>query len=157
MNCSPSRSAWSAPPGHLPRRLRLDAASVVVAGAEIAASDSIEYITSLVSKSLVGADISGGGKRFRLLETTRAYALEKLAERGEFEFAARRHAEFCRQLFERAEAEWEARPTAEWLADYGWQIADVRAALDWAFPTAAIWKGVWRSPSPRCLCGYSSH
>ncbi len=116
-----------------PGGFALDAASVVVAGAEIAASDAIEYIMSLVSKSLVGADISGGGKRFRLLETTRAYALEKLAERGELEFAARRHAGFCRQLFERAEAEWEARPTAEWLADYGWQIADVRAALDWAF------------------------
>ncbi len=116
-----------------PGGFTLDAASDDVAGAEIAASDAIEYITSLVSKSLVGADISGGSKRFRLLETTRAYALEKLAERGEFELAARRHTEFCRQLFERAEAEWEVRPTAEWLADYGWQIADVRAALDWAF------------------------
>jgi predicted ATPase/DNA-binding winged helix-turn-helix (wHTH) protein len=116
-----------------PGGFALDAASDVAAGAEIAALDAIEYITSLVSKSLVGADISGGSQRFRLLETTRAYALEKLAERGEFELAARRHAEFCRQLFERAEAEWEARPTAEWLADYGWQIAGVRAALDWAF------------------------
>ena len=139
-----------------PGGFALDAASDVATGAEIAASDAIEYISSLVSKSLVGADISGGSKRFRLLETTRAYALEKLAERGEFELAARRYAEFCRQLFERAEAEWEARPTAEWLADYGWQIADVRAALDWAFsnggdPEAGVALAVAAVPS-----GYSS-
>jgi predicted ATPase len=36
-------------------------------------------------------------------------------------------------LFERAEAEWEARPTVEWLADFGDQIDNVRVALDWAF------------------------
>ena len=71
--------------------------------------------------------------RYRLLETTRAYALEKLAESGELEQVARRHAEYYRDLFERAEAEWETRPTAEWLAEYGRQIDNVRAALDWAF------------------------
>jgi predicted ATPase len=46
---------------------------------------------------------------------------------------ARRHAEFYRDLLERAEAEWEARPTAEWLADYRWRLDNVRAALGWAF------------------------
>ena len=46
---------------------------------------------------------------------------------------ARRHAEYYRDLFEQAEAEWETRPTAEWLADYGRQIDNLRAALDWAF------------------------
>ena len=46
---------------------------------------------------------------------------------------ARRHAEYFRDLFERAETECETRPAAEWLARYGWQIDNVRAALDWAF------------------------
>jgi predicted ATPase len=45
----------------------------------------------------------------------------------------RQHAEYYRDVFERAEVEWKARPTAEWLADYGWQINNLRAALDWAF------------------------
>jgi predicted ATPase len=63
----------------------------------------------------------------------RAYGLEKLTESSEFEIAARRHAEYFRNLFERAETEWERRPAAEWLAEYGRQIDNLRAALDWAF------------------------
>ena len=46
---------------------------------------------------------------------------------------ARRHAEYFRDLFERAETERETRPTVEWLAVYGRQIDNVRTALDWAF------------------------
>ena len=45
----------------------------------------------------------------------------------------RHHAEYYRELFERAEAESETRPGPEWLARYGWQIDNFRAALDWAF------------------------
>lgn len=57
--------------------------------------------------------------RCRLLDTMRAYGLEKLAETGEREWLARRHAEYYRDLFERAEAELDARPATEWLAEYG--------------------------------------
>jgi predicted ATPase len=71
--------------------------------------------------------------RYRLLETTRAYAREKLAESGELGQVARCHAERYRDLFERAQVEWETRPTADWLADYGSWIDDLRAALDWSF------------------------
>jgi hypothetical protein len=74
--------------------------------------------------------IGGSLTRYRLLETTRAYALEKLAQNGELDAVARRHAEFYRDLFERAETEWETRPSAEWLADYGWRLDNLRAALD---------------------------
>jgi hypothetical protein len=45
---------------------------------------------------------------------------------------ARRHAEYFRDLFERAETEWETRPATEWLTAYGRQIDNVRTALDWA-------------------------
>ena len=89
-------------------------------------------MANLVAKSLVSADVSGVAVRYRLLDTTRAYALQKLAESGELEAVQRRHAEHHRDLLERAEAEWEA-PTAEWLADYGHKINDVRSALNWAF------------------------
>src|SRR5205807_1558526 len=84
-------------------------------------------------KSLVAADLGGAKGRYRLLETTRAYALEKLTQSGEFEQVARRHAEYCRDLFERAEVELQTRPTSEWLATYGRRIDNLRAALDWAF------------------------
>ncbi len=52
---------------------------------------------------------------------------------GERERLARSHAEYYRNLFERAEAELEMRPTADWLGDYGRQIDNLRAALNWAF------------------------
>ena len=84
----------------------------------------------------MSAEVDRGVTRYRLLETTRAYALEKLDESGERDRIARRHAEYYRDLFERAEAEWETRPKAEWLADYRQQIDNLRAALDWAFSPA---------------------
>jgi predicted ATPase len=68
-----------------------------------------------------------------LLDTTRAYSRKKLAEHGELEQAARKHAEYYLDLCRQAEAEWETRPAAEWLAGYGRQLGNVRAALDWAF------------------------
>src|SRR6202030_1835576 len=90
-------------------------------------------LANLVAKSLITSDVADAIVRYRLLDTTRAYALEKLNESGEFEPVARRHAEYYRDLFERAEAQWEARPTVEWLADYSRRTDHVRAALDWAF------------------------
>src|SRR5262249_11486300 len=69
----------------------------------------------------------------RLLDTMRAYALEKLDASGERDRVARLHAEYCRDAFERAEDEWETRPAAEWMADYGRWIDNLRSALDWAF------------------------
>jgi predicted ATPase len=116
-----------------PGPFSLDAATVVAASAELPASDAIEGLSSLVAKSLVAAGGEGTIARYRLLDTTRAYALEKLKESGEREQIARRHAESYQDLFEWAEAEWDKRPTAEWLADYGPQLDHLRAALDWTF------------------------
>jgi len=95
--------------------------------------EAIDRLADLVAKSLVVADVSGTKPRFRLLDTTRAYAIEKLDESGERERIARRHAVYYRNLFERAEGEAAARPTGEWLADYAREIDNLRAALDWAF------------------------
>jgi predicted ATPase/DNA-binding winged helix-turn-helix (wHTH) protein len=114
----------------------LDAARAVIASADIRETDVVGAVTNLVSKSLVMADVGGATAHYRLLETTLAYAREKLAEQGELEGAARCHAEYCRSLCAQADAEWETRPAAEWLADYGRQISNVRAALDWAFSSS---------------------
>ena len=111
----------------------LTGASAVVACAEIPASDVVGDLSNLVAKSLATADVGGVTAHYGLLETTRAYAREKLAEAGELEETARKHAEFYRDLCGHAQAEWQTRPVAEWRADYGTQIDNVRAALDWAF------------------------
>jgi predicted ATPase/DNA-binding winged helix-turn-helix (wHTH) protein len=108
----------------------LESASAV---AEDVNFDVVECVANLVAKSLVSADVSGPVVQYRLLDTTRAYAMQKLTENGEVQKYLRRHAEHHRDLLERAEAEWEARPTAEWLEDYGRRIDDVRGALKWAF------------------------
>ena len=111
----------------------LHSASAVIAEAEILGPEVVESFANLVAKSLVSADVGGAVAQYRLLDTTRGYALEKLTESGEHGTLARRHAEYFRDVFEQAEAEWETRPAAKWLADYGPQIENLRAALDWAF------------------------
>jgi predicted ATPase/DNA-binding winged helix-turn-helix (wHTH) protein len=121
----------------------IEAATNVALDVPQSPADAIDRLADLVAKSLVAADVGGVEPRFRLLETTRGYALEKLAESGEREPIARRHAGFYRDLFERAESELTERPVAEWLADYGWRADDLRRALDWAFsPDGAASLGV---------------
>jgi predicted ATPase/DNA-binding winged helix-turn-helix (wHTH) protein len=111
----------------------LESATAVAGETGNACSAVIDGVANLVAKSLISADTSGVLVQYRLLDTTRAYALQKLDESGELEAVTRRHAEHHRDLFERAATEWEARPTVEWLADYGRKIDDVRSALNWAF------------------------
>ena len=115
-----------------PSGFTLNSAAAVL-DESVGAPDIVNGISNLVMKSLVNLDRSEDSNRWRLLETIRAYALEKLGESREHEPLALRHAEYYRDVFERAELEWESRPTAEWLADYAWRIDNVRAALDWAF------------------------
>src|SRR6266436_5960365 len=120
-----------------------EAASLIAAGGEVAASEVVCSVANLVTKSLVTLEAGGVIAHHRLHETTRAYALEKLAESGEFEHVARRHANYYRNLFDRPEMEMDTLPAPMWLARYGHQIGQVRAALDWAFsPIGAAEVGV---------------
>lgn len=114
----------------------LRAAGAVAAGPEFAASQVIDGLSSLVAKSLVTVELGAQITRYRLLDMTRAYALDKLVDSGERDMLSRRHAEYYRNVFGRAEAEWNTRPAAEWLADYGPRIDNLRVALDWAFSPA---------------------
>jgi predicted ATPase/TolB-like protein len=111
----------------------LAAATAVAASPEITASDVTDGVANLVAKSLVTPDVGDASARYRLLETTRAYALEKLTKSGEFNSVARRHAEYYRDLFEQTAAEWGTQPAAQWSAAYKPRIDNLRAALDWAF------------------------
>jgi predicted ATPase/DNA-binding winged helix-turn-helix (wHTH) protein len=110
----------------------VEAAAAVVPDAATTRNTAIDYLADLVTKSLVVADVSGTKPRFRLLDTTRAYAIEKLDESGERGRSARSHAAYYRDLFEHAEEE-AAQPAGEWLADYAREIDNLRAALDWAY------------------------
>ena len=106
--------------------------AIAVAGDD--STDVVEGLANLVAKSLVSADVSGPAVQYRLLETTRVYAMQKLVEAGESEAYARRHAQHHFDWFRRAEANWATRSTgAQWLKDNGRGIDDVRSALNWAF------------------------
>jgi predicted ATPase len=114
----------------------LEAASQVVVDAEISAADVIDGVANLMAKSLVTADFGDTTGRYRLLEITRAYALEKLTDSGEHISLGRRHVEYYREFFEGIATEAEGRAATEWLPAYKSQIPNLRAALDWAFSSS---------------------
>jgi len=96
-------------------------------------ADNLESIANLASKSLVVVNLETPVPTYRLLETTRAYALQKLEESGERMTYARRHARQCLASMEAANAAWETSPPETWLARHRHLIDDVRAALDLSF------------------------
>jgi len=111
----------------------LEGACTVIGGPDLAEPAVLTALANLVGKSLIVADLGGEIVRYYLLNTTRLYAFDKLKGAAELGEAVRRHAEYHSDLFGRARAEWETQPTAVWLAEYGNQLDDLRAALDWAF------------------------
>ncbi|OXI92601.1 MULTISPECIES: ATP-binding protein [Burkholderia] len=74
-----------------------DAAHAVAAEPGTSAADMIAVLGELVAKSLVTVEFHGASARYRLTESTRAYALEKLHNEGEFERIAARHARYARE------------------------------------------------------------
>ena len=108
----------------------LEAAGAVAAGAGIAAAEVVACVANLVAKSLIAADIGGAVQRYRLLETTPAYALEKLSESGELEQIERCYAEYLRDL---SGVGCDAPLTAERLAARRRRIGDPGAAPDRGF------------------------
>ena len=105
-------------------------AAVAVAGGARSPSAVMEGIANLAEKSLLAVDGGTGTNRWRYLETTRAYAFDKLSEAGEAEAAARRHAQFFRELIVPISV---TRLRSEDVARFGREIDNVRAVLDWAF------------------------
>ncbi|QXQ07817.1 helix-turn-helix transcriptional regulator [Sphingosinicellaceae bacterium] len=111
----------------------LQAARSVVAGGDLTAAAIDEILLNLVAKSLVTADAQGGDARYRLLDTMRAYAGEKLQDADDTQRVRRIHAVFFRDLLSGTDTNWTARSAAEWTTENGGQLANLRAAIDWAF------------------------
>jgi predicted ATPase/DNA-binding winged helix-turn-helix (wHTH) protein len=111
----------------------LQAASSVAGSDNFSMSEVIDAMSNLVAKSLVATNSRGPHSGFHLLDTMRAYALEKLGANGEANSVARRHAEYYEGLLNRAAVEWETLHSGEWLETYRLCIDNLRAALDWAF------------------------
>ena len=117
------------------RRLGLFSGGFVVEGAQLVAADDeldgwavLDHLSGLVDKSLVLVD-SGERPRYRLLESSRAYAMERLAEAGETDALLRRHAQATADLCVQATRQ----RNMAWLWD---EMNNVRAAYRWAIMSA---------------------
>jgi predicted ATPase/class 3 adenylate cyclase len=110
----------------------LDAAGAVCSGDGIDEADVLELLSSLTDKSLIFPDTSREQERYRLLESTRAYALEKLGALSEDDALASRHATYFRLFAQAAYAKHRAQPSDTWLPDQEPDIDNLRAALGWA-------------------------
>jgi predicted ATPase/DNA-binding winged helix-turn-helix (wHTH) protein len=111
----------------------LDSALAIVVGPAVTVENAINAMANLVAKSLLNADSTGTTVLYRLLESTRLYASERLAAGGEGPEAARRHAEHHLALIETAPPNWHSDAGKQWLQLYAGRLDDIRAALDWSF------------------------
>ncbi len=129
-----------------------DAAQEVAGGGDVQRYQVLDQLTLLVDKSLVVADDTGGRTRYRLLETVRQYALEKLGESGEADAVRARHRDYYtalaalldapaggdyEQRIERAEIEIDNLRAA-----FGWsrENSDVELALALASSLQPLWQ-----------------
>ena len=109
----------------------LDAVTAVCSGEGLDEIDILDLLSSLTDKSLVVADTAGEQERCHLLESTRAYALEKLTA-GAREHLAHRHAEYFRDQAQEADGRSGMGSTAAWLASVERELDNYRAVLEWA-------------------------
>jgi predicted ATPase/class 3 adenylate cyclase/DNA-binding CsgD family transcriptional regulator len=128
-----------------------DAAQAVAGGGDVQRYQVLDQLTLLVDKSLVVAEDSRGRTRYRLLETVRQYALEKLGESGEADAVRSRHRDYYTALaavldapartdyeerIEQAETEMDNLRAA-----FGWshENSDVELALALASSLQPLW------------------
>ncbi len=93
--------------------------------------DVLNLLTQLVNKSLVAVEDENGSSRYRLLETVRQYARDKLLESGELETARNTHFDYFYNLAKTAEPMLDGPQAREWVAKLESEHDNLRAALDW--------------------------
>jgi predicted ATPase/DNA-binding CsgD family transcriptional regulator len=103
---------------------------------EVCAGDGIDRVRvldllgSLVDQSLVSALERGNAVRYRMLETVRQYAIERLSETGEEEEQRRRHRDAFLALAERARPQFETARQREWLEILDPEAANLAVAIE---------------------------
>jgi predicted ATPase/DNA-binding winged helix-turn-helix (wHTH) protein len=109
-----------------------DAARLVTVDVKTDEGIVTQAITSLLAKSLISATGSSGSTYYRLLETTRIFAQAKLAELGEAQWVAPRHAKFFSDFLQHDQL-IQSNFGEHDLSAYAVHVGNVRAALEWAF------------------------
>ena len=103
----------------------------------IMSDDVLDLLEQLISKSLVSKEEAHGRTRFRMLETIRQYAFEKLVESGEKDLLHDKHLDFYLNLAESAEPYLRKTEQIDWLQQLDPEIENLRAALDWAMKSSS--------------------
>ncbi|WP_377810246.1 winged helix-turn-helix domain-containing protein [Azospirillum sp. A29] len=111
----------------------LDEVVAVVTGVSNLETNIPLHLSNLISKSLVAVDARQEVAQYRLLDTTRAYALAKLLRHDELNGVVLRLAEYLCGVLKHAHGEIETIPVGEWLSRYSHHINNVRTVLDWAY------------------------
>ena len=109
----------------------LDASTAVGAETDSERAQLIDILGLLVDKSLIVADDSGDSMRYRMLETVRQYALEKLAASGEADLVRNRH----RDCYADAASRWRAEIRGDGTPLIPWaetEMDNLRAAYAWS-------------------------
>ena len=114
----------------------LDAIEEICSGDPIEPEEVVDLVTGLVARSLVVAEDSGPGTRFRMLETIRQYGEERLADCGETDELMLRHASFYANLSARAADHYYGPDQIAWAKQINSELANIRAALVTAIDTA---------------------
>jgi predicted ATPase/DNA-binding winged helix-turn-helix (wHTH) protein len=104
----------------------------VVCDENYAVADAISCINDLVAKSLVNVEFDGPVSLYRLSESTRAYALEKLLAEGEQKRIAARHASYLSRCWHPQSGGSPSEPSGRETELNEW-LENARSAFDWAF------------------------
>jgi non-specific serine/threonine protein kinase len=144
----------------------LAGAEGVCAGAGLEVADILELLANLVSKSMVMAfPARNGGTRYRMLETIRQYAREKLLDSGEMVAIQHRHLAYFVELAETLEPIGLGPHQKEWHLQLRNEIENIRLALGTGFQAdppagmrlaSALWM-FWGIEGARWLRVYLDH
>ncbi|MEX1005137.1 MAG: LuxR C-terminal-related transcriptional regulator [Acidimicrobiia bacterium] len=116
----------------------LDAAEAVVVGNGGGSNDVLDLVAALVEQSMLEVVERQGSARYRLLETIRAYARQRLSELGDPAGARDCHLAFYIRLGARAHAGLNGGQPEPWMARLAADLDDLRAAMDWAAETGDL-------------------
>jgi predicted ATPase len=136
----------------------LETATAVCADEDLPAEDVLEALSALVAQSLVAADFTFEAARYRLLEVTRQYALERAVERGERASLSARHALAFLEVSKRLDHDWSTAHEGAWFEEAEAELDNFRQALKWSLGArhdletgralAAALARIWYSLSP---------
>jgi len=116
----------------------LDAAEEVVGGEGIDGDDMLDLVAGLVEQSMLHVVERNGRARYRLLETIRVYARQRLSDLDDPARVRDRHLAFHVGLAGRAREGLHGAQPHPWVARLTADLDDLRAAMDWAAQTGDL-------------------